>query len=73
MAAPVATPTTPLIAGRGINLKGGRGLTMAGPTVAGLIFGVAMFGDSVELKNLMRNAITYSSELKKVKDDQYRS
>ena len=46
-------------------------LRASGPALLGLGFGVMMFGDFQELRNLQRNTFTYGSEMKAIRKELY--
>ena len=67
----VATMQQPMMTTGGARVMGRRGLLMAAPTLLGLGFGIASFGDASELSNLVWNCGTYSREMKAIKDEHY--
>ena len=46
-------------------------LKASGPALLGVGFGIMMFGDYTELRNLQRNAFTYGSEMKAIRRELY--
>merc|ERR1712060_283583 len=55
----------------GMSTMARRGLMAGGPALVGLIMGVSAFGNATELRNLVFNAGTYSSEMKAVRNEHY--
>ena len=66
--APVTAPLATAAGARGLARNG---LVMAGPALFGLCFGIYQFGRPSELKNLVRNCGTYSSEMRTIKNEHY--
>ena len=48
-----------------------KGLMAGGPAIVGLIMGVSAFGNGTELRNLIMNSGTYSSEMRAVRNEHY--
>ena len=61
----------PIMSAAGMRSLARNTLTTGGPALAGLLIGISAFGNSSELKNLIVNAPTYSSEIKAVKNEHY--
>ena len=61
----------PVISPAGMASMARNTLTAGGPAILGLAIGIASFGDGKELWNLMRNAPTYSREIRAVQKEHY--
>ena len=65
------TLSKPVMSAAGLQSVARTGLWVAGPTLVGLCLGVSMFGDSFELRNLIRNGFTYGREMKAIRRELY--
>ena len=61
----------PIMSAGGIRSLARNTLTTGGPALVGLLFGINTFGNSAELRNLISNAPTYSSEIRAVQREHY--
>ena len=61
----------PLMSGPGMTSLAKGTLLRSGPAAFGFIVGVSAFGNGAELRQLIRNAGTYSREFKQVQKEHY--
>ena len=61
----------PVMSTAGLKSAAKCGLYVGAPAILGFTVGVMSFGNSGELRNLLRNGFTYSREMKEVRRESY--
>ena len=61
----------PVMSMAGLQSVARTGLWAAAPALVGLYLGMKTFGDTSELRNLMRNGFAYGREMKAVRRELY--
>ena len=61
----------PMMSAPGMTSLAKGAILKAGPAGLGFFMGVGVFGDAAEMRQLIRNAATYSREMKEVQREHY--